>query len=60
ELVKIIEGIIIENANVIKARGERAFGLVMGKAMSKLRGRVDGKVVAEVVRKKLKEFLSST
>jgi len=60
ELVKIIENIINENADVVKTRGERAFGLIMGKAMSKLRGRIDGRIVAEVVRKKLKEFLTST
>ncbi len=59
EAEKIIEKIIEDNMEAIKARGEKAYGLLMGRAMAILRGRIEGKVVAEIVRKKLQEVLSS-
>ncbi|MCD6323827.1 MAG: Glu-tRNA(Gln) amidotransferase subunit GatE [Desulfurococcales archaeon] len=57
DLDSLIEGVLSENEEVVKAKGERAFSLVMGKVMGKVRGRVDGKLVAERVREKLKDFL---
>ena len=55
EVVKIIERIIEENEKVVEEKGERAMGLIMGRAMSVLRGRAPGKLVADVVRRLLKE-----
>lgn len=59
EAEKIIEKIIKDNMEAIKARGEKAYGLLMGRAMAILRGRIEGKVVAEIVRKKLQEVISN-
>ena len=59
EAEKIVESIIRENLEEVKRRGERAYGLLMGKAMAVLRGRIEGRVVAEIVREKLREALSS-
>ncbi|MEB3765420.1 MAG: Glu-tRNA(Gln) amidotransferase subunit GatE [Desulfurococcales archaeon] len=56
EAEKIIEEIVKENLDVVKERGMKAMGLIMGRAMSKLRGRIDGKIVAEIVRTKIKEY----
>ncbi len=53
----IVEEIIKDKRELIKARRERAFGAIMGLAMSKLRGKVDGKTVAEIVKKKINEYL---
>jgi glutamyl-tRNA(Gln) amidotransferase subunit E len=58
EAEKLIEKIIEENINIVRERGMKAMGLIMGRAMSILRGRIDGKIVAEIVRNKLKEKTS--
>lgn len=58
EAEKIVEKIIRENIGAVKERGERAYGLLMGKAMAILRGRIEGRVVAEIVRRKLREALA--
>ena len=59
EAEKIVEKIIAENMEEVRKRGERAYGLLMGKAMAVLRGRIEGRVVSEIVRRKLREALSS-
>ncbi len=59
EVESLVSNIISENIEVVKARGEKAFGLIMGRVMSILRGKVDGKIVADIVRKKLREVLGS-
>ncbi len=58
EAERIIDKIIADNIDAIKARGEKAYGLLMGRAMTVLRGRIEGKIVAEIVRRKLQEVLS--
>ncbi len=58
ELKQIVSRVVEENMEQVRQRGERAFGLLMGKVMSIVRGRVDGKIVAQVLREKLKEVLS--
>ncbi len=57
ELERLIDKVIKENSDAVRSRGERAFGLVMGRVMAVVRGRVDGRVVAEAVRRRLAEFL---
>ncbi|KPU62652.1 glutamyl-tRNA amidotransferase [Thermococcus sp. EP1] len=58
EVEKIIEEIVKENLNVVKAKGMGAMGMLMGRAMAKLRGKADGKLVNQLVRKKIQEFSS--
>ena len=41
----------------IRDRPEKAFKIIMGTVMSKVRGRIDGKIVADRVRDKLKHIL---
>ncbi|MCE4606965.1 MAG: Glu-tRNA(Gln) amidotransferase subunit GatE [Desulfurococcales archaeon] len=53
---KIVIETIEENMNAVKERGERSFGLVMGKVMAKVRGRFDGKKIAEIVREELSKY----
>ncbi|NJE04556.1 GatB/YqeY domain-containing protein, partial [Thermococcus sp. MV11] len=50
--------IVRENLNVVKAKGMGAMGMLMGRAMAKLRGKADGKLVSQLVRKKIQEFSS--
>ncbi|MCE4625607.1 MAG: Glu-tRNA(Gln) amidotransferase subunit GatE [Desulfurococcales archaeon] len=57
EAEKIVEEIVKANIEVIRERGMRAMGLIMGRAMAKLRGRIDGKIVAEIVKEKIREAL---
>ncbi|GAB6147961.1 Glu-tRNA(Gln) amidotransferase subunit GatE [Stetteria hydrogenophila] len=58
EAERIIEKIIEENMDKVRERGERAYGLLMGRAMAVLRGRIDGKTVSDIVKRKLSEALS--
>ncbi|MCS7107712.1 MAG: Glu-tRNA(Gln) amidotransferase subunit GatE [Acidilobaceae archaeon] len=57
EAERIVEGVVRESLAEVKARGQRAISLIMGRAMSKLRGRIDGKKVSEIVRRKVEEAL---
>ncbi|ACJ15887.1 archaeal Glu-tRNA(Gln) amidotransferase, subunit E containing GAD domain [Thermococcus onnurineus NA1] len=59
EVERIIDEVIQQNIEVIKAKGMGAMGMIMGRAMAKLRGRADGKLVSQLVKKKLKEVQGS-
>ncbi|QDA32342.1 Glu-tRNA(Gln) amidotransferase subunit GatE [Thermococcus indicus] len=56
EVERIIDEVVQANIEVIKAKGMGAMGMVMGRAMAKLRGRADGKLVSSLVRKKIGEL----
>ena len=58
EVEKIIEEIVRENIDVVKAKGMGAMGMLMGRAMAKLRGKADGKLVNQLVRRKIQELNS--
>jgi len=56
ELERIIDSLIEENRDLLVERGEKAFGLLMGLVMKRVRGRVKGGLVSEIVKKRLKDF----
>ncbi len=56
ETERIIDEVIQANIDVIRAKGMGAMGMIMGRAMAKLRGRADGKLVSSLVRKKIQEL----
>lgn len=56
EVERIIDEVIQVNIDVIKAKGMGAMGMIMGRAMAKLRGRADGKLVSSLVRKRIQEL----
>jgi len=60
QLDKIIDAKIAELQREISERGERAYGMLMGRVMAEVRGRIDGAVVSKRVKKKLSEFLQKT
>ncbi len=57
DLAKIIQETIIQDKDIIKASGPRAFGAVMGDVMKKVRGKIDGKKVSAMLKEKLDKFL---
>ena len=59
EIESIVDRIVSENIEKILERGERSFGLIMGKVMAIVRGKADGKLVASIVRAKIKSVLAS-
>ncbi|MEM1554942.1 MAG: Glu-tRNA(Gln) amidotransferase subunit GatE [Desulfurococcaceae archaeon] len=59
ELESIIDEIIQINIDSIKAKPSKAFNIVMGEVMKKVRGRIDGTVVAEHVKRKLNTIIKS-
>lgn len=57
EVERIIDTIINEKIDFVKAKGLDAAGPLMGAVMKELRGKVDGKVVNEVLKKKISELI---
>jgi len=57
EVERIIDEVIQANVDVIRAKGMGAMGMIMGRAMAKLRGRADGRLVSSLVRKKIQEMI---
>ncbi|MGB9134889.1 MAG: Glu-tRNA(Gln) amidotransferase subunit GatE [Candidatus Bathyarchaeia archaeon] len=53
ELETIVDGLIEENRRLLEERGEKAFSVLMGLVMGKVRGRVKADSVAELVKHKL-------
>ncbi len=56
ELEEIVDRLIKENRSVLREREEKAFGVLMGLLMKKVRGRVKAEVASELVRNKLDDF----
>jgi len=56
ELQEIIDNTIRENHSLLAARGDKAFGILMGILMKQLRGRVEAKRLSEIVKKKLSKL----
>lgn len=54
EIEKIVDTIIDKNRDLIRKMGDKAFGVLMGKAMAELKGKADAEAVKKVIRKKLK------
>ncbi|OLS15287.1 MAG: aspartyl-tRNA(Asn) amidotransferase, B subunit [Promethearchaeota archaeon CR_4] len=57
DLAKIIEEAIMQDQEIIKSSGSRAFGAVMGDVMKNVRGKIDGKKVSTMLKEKLDKFL---
>lgn len=56
ELESLVERTISENIKVVKERGQRAFGFLMGTIMKRYRGRLDARILSEILKDKLKNF----
>ena len=56
---RYVRKIVNEKLDEIKARGPKAFSMVMGLVMKVYRGKVDGKIVSEIVKKVLSDILKS-
>ena len=55
EVDAVLDEIVAAHAAMIRERGEKALGPLMGVAMDRLRGKVDGRVLNEKLRKRLVE-----
>ncbi|AWR97793.1 Glu-tRNA(Gln) amidotransferase subunit GatE [Acidianus sulfidivorans JP7] len=56
ELEKIIKEIILSSKDEILAKRDKAFNILMGRVMSKVRGKAEGKKVAELIKKELQNL----
>ena len=56
ELERIVDEAIRDNLQLIEKRGLGAFGPIMGRVMSKVRGRADAKAVSAMIKEKLHEL----
>jgi glutamyl-tRNA(Gln) amidotransferase subunit E len=56
DLENIVEKAIVDHREVIRERGEGAFGIIMGSVMKSLRGRVDAAQISRLVKEKLKSL----
>lgn len=59
ELEGLLTRLVKDAEAMVEARGERAFGPLMGQAMKQLRGRVDGETVSRLLKKKIQELLQA-
>jgi glutamyl-tRNA(Gln) amidotransferase subunit E len=53
ELEKIVDAIIEANKDLVKERGAKAFGILMGIVMKEVRGKANTALVSELLKKKL-------
>ncbi len=60
KLDSIIEEVLRRKSEIVREKGERSFGMVMGEVMKEVRGKIDGAIVSRRVRKKLEEFLQTS
>ncbi|MEM4576883.1 MAG: Glu-tRNA(Gln) amidotransferase subunit GatE [Candidatus Nezhaarchaeales archaeon] len=59
EIRSLVDRIIEENIELIESKGEKSFSVIMGRAMSVLRGRADGKLVSDIVKERITHFMRS-
>jgi glutamyl-tRNA(Gln) amidotransferase subunit E len=57
ELLGIIQTILAERVDFVKAQGMRAVGPVMGVVMQEVRGRADGKKISDLLKKEIQAML---
>jgi glutamyl-tRNA(Gln) amidotransferase subunit E len=60
KLEKVVSSKIAENEEIIKSRGLKAFGPLMGMVMSEVRGKAEADLVQSIIRKKLEERLEQS
>ncbi len=60
ELLNIIDKIIVLNADLIKEKGEGAYGKIMGLVMSEVRGSADPAEVTRLIRTRIGETMRRT
>ncbi len=53
DVKELVNKIIEEKKEELKTKKHKAFSIVMGLVMNKLRGKVDGRIVAQIVKEKL-------
>ncbi len=58
-LEDFIEKLLIEKKDFIAEKREKSFKPLMGVVMKEFRGKVDGKFIADLLQKKIREFLDS-
>ncbi|MFP3984701.1 MAG: Glu-tRNA(Gln) amidotransferase subunit GatE [Candidatus Bathyarchaeia archaeon] len=56
ELEKIVDSLIKEHQALLASRAEKAFGILMGMVMEKVRGKAKASMVSELVRKRLRDL----
>jgi glutamyl-tRNA(Gln) amidotransferase subunit E len=56
ELENVVEKVIVDHREVIRERGEAAFGILMGIVMKSLRGKVDAARISTLLKEKLKSL----
>jgi glutamyl-tRNA(Gln) amidotransferase subunit E len=57
ELVKTIDSVIENNKSLIKERGSKALGILMGLIMKEVRGKADASMISEILTKKLEKLV---
>jgi glutamyl-tRNA(Gln) amidotransferase subunit E len=54
----LIHGIVMDKADLVRSRGDRSIGPLMGLVMKELRGRADGALVSAILKKEIQNILS--
>ena len=57
-VANVIHSIVIDKADLVRSKGERAAGPLMGLVMKELRGKADGALVSAILKKEIQNILN--
>jgi len=57
DVEKVVQAIVASKADLVRSKGERAIGPLMGLAMLELRGKADGGMVSAILKKEIQNIL---
>jgi glutamyl-tRNA(Gln) amidotransferase subunit E len=57
DVQRVVQAVVAERADLVRSRGERAVGPLMGLVMKELRGRADGSLVSALLKKEIEKML---
>ncbi len=57
DVQRVVQAVVAERADLVRSRGERAVGPLMGLVMKELRGRADGSLVSALLKREIERML---
>jgi glutamyl-tRNA(Gln) amidotransferase subunit E len=58
EVEKVVQDIVLRKAELVRAKGDRAIGPLMGLVMQELRGKADGALISSVLKREIARMLA--
>jgi glutamyl-tRNA(Gln) amidotransferase subunit E len=58
EVTALVRDIVRSRADLVRSRGDRSIGPLMGLVMKELRGKVDGALISAILKKEIQDILN--